>query len=165
MSRELLRAILKGDVGKIQFLTNSGVNVYETTPVENWSYLHKALLVPTNQPSVTGVAYLLKIGLDPNEKDCYGNTPLHYAARLKNVELINKLLEAGANVDAENLDGITPLRESMRSNPVSREVVEIFLNHGADVKRKNINGSSISEYARTISHGANAWLFDLMEKY
>ena len=51
---------------------------------------------------------LIGRGLDPNALDRNGNTPLHVAAENNNIEACKLLLEAGADMALENLDGKIP---------------------------------------------------------
>jgi ankyrin repeat protein len=44
-----------------------------------------------------------------HRRDEHGNTPLHFAAHLGNLEALRCLLEAGAQVNATNQAGVTPL--------------------------------------------------------
>ncbi|HVX00954.1 MAG TPA: ankyrin repeat domain-containing protein, partial [Candidatus Babeliaceae bacterium] len=48
---------------------------------------------------------LVELGISDPE----GNTPLHWAAALGNTELVELLLEWGANTQAQNNEGLTPL--------------------------------------------------------
>lgn len=44
-----------------------------------------------------------------NDKDEYGNTPLHFAVMRNDVEAIKRLLKEHANINAKNKFGETPL--------------------------------------------------------
>jgi ankyrin repeat protein len=50
-----------------------------------------------------------ELGLDVNQADNYGDTPLHLAVMNERVHSVNFLLSLGAEVDTCNLDGNTPL--------------------------------------------------------
>ena len=51
---------------------------------------------------------LLTFGANPCATDCYGNTPLHIAARAANVAIATLLHQAGASSHVQNKDGRTP---------------------------------------------------------
>jgi ankyrin repeat protein len=58
-------------------------------------------------------------------------TPLHYAARHKNLELITLLERAGADLNALDVDGIPPLGEAIQSS--NSEVAKALVKAGAKV--------------------------------
>ena len=51
----------------------------------------------------------MKAGVDPNIPDVRGDTPLHLAARCKEVLLWKDLMELKGNVRVKNFMGHTPL--------------------------------------------------------
>ena len=68
-----------------------------------------------------------------------GTTELHAAARSSGVAEVEGLLKAGADVNAKNTDGSTPLHAAAEFNP-SPSVLEVLLKAGADVNAKNTDG-------------------------
>jgi ankyrin repeat protein len=78
---------------------------------------------------------------DVNASQGDGMTALHWAAAKNNVELVNALLHAGANVRAATrLGGYTPLVLAARNG--SDAVVEPLLAAGADVNVRTSNGAT-----------------------
>src|SRR5688572_28658565 len=67
-----------------------------------------------------------------NRFDDLGMTPLHYAVQDNRVEVANRLIEAGANVNAhdERRIGNTPLSEHARK--CSFEMAKVLIDAGAD---------------------------------
>ena len=59
-------------------------------------------------------------------------------ARYRKVEMVDSLLKAEANVNAENENGDTPLHLATRNGTV--EMVDSLLKAGADVNAENENG-------------------------
>ncbi len=55
---------------------------------------------------------LVQKGVSVNEKDDFGNTPLHYAARRLSHEAIQFLISKGADKSIKNKDGISALGEA-----------------------------------------------------
>ena len=53
---------------------------------------------------------LLQQRIDVNVAEPDGTTPLHWAVRLDNLNLVNRLIRAGANVKAANRYGVTPIQ-------------------------------------------------------
>lgn len=58
--------------------------------------------------SLDRVRYLLELRADPNIADSEKETPLHYACKNGNVELVRVLLNASARVDVRNQRGSSP---------------------------------------------------------
>ena len=68
---------------------------------------------------------LLEHGADPNIQDKLGGTPLHYAAfRGANVEIINVLLDAGADPRIKNSAQVHAFGSGGRIGGHRRRVVE-----------------------------------------
>ncbi len=55
------------------------------------------------------VDLLNKTGIDINEQDQYGATPLHYAAKNNNIEAIKLLMDEGADLLIEKMGKIKPV--------------------------------------------------------
>ena len=67
-----------------------------------------------------------------NRFDDLGKTPLHYAVRDNRLEVVKRLIEAGANVNAhdEHVIGDTPLGGGARD--CTYEMVRVLTDAGAD---------------------------------
>ena len=101
------------------------------------------------------VAYLLSLGVNPNEKDDEGQTPLHYAAA-GDVDIVKMLISHGADVNARDRLGRIPLHYVKR-----REVAEVLLRYGSDINATDNEGNTPlhtvgSDAVETLlQHGAN----------
>lgn len=79
---------------------------------------------------------LLQNNMNPNIIDELGWTPLHDAAIQGNTEIVKLLLEAGANVNAQDKEDLyTPLHDAARMN--HSEIVRLLLACGADTSLKD----------------------------
>jgi ankyrin repeat protein len=163
--REVSRAIFKGDTNAFDLLVLSDSEVNSVTEKEHWNYLHQALVSVSLAPVPSMVRHLVARGVNVNSKDFWGNAPLHYAARIKNAEIIGILLDAGSEIDPINLEGITPLRQTLLQKPFNLKATELLLNRGANMNQKPNGGCSTKEFAHKISHGADAAIYELFEKY
>ena len=165
LSREIMRAIFAGDVERFDSLVAQGFDAHGITEPDKWNLLHRALVSLSLRPSPPMIGHLVRLGVGVNDADRYGNTPLHYAARSKNPAVLEVLLDAGAKVDALNNDRLTPLHLMLTSKPIKLDAVEALLARGADVEQRVEGGTSVLDYARTIAHGDDRALVDLLERY
>lgn len=165
MTREIARAISKGDIDKFDMLIQNGLDINTTTEQEKWNFLHRALLSVSIPPESKMIQHLVDCGINVNAVDCYGNTPLHYAARLKIPALLQILLDGGAKVNVENLDGVTPLREALLAKPYNLEALDLLLSRDADMRHRIQGGITVREYAEKIAHGDDIQILDVFSKY
>jgi ankyrin repeat protein len=97
------------------------------------------------------VGLMLDAGGDPNVAGKHRLArPLHYAADgyvngpawnpKQQVKTIRRLLDAGADVNAQDKNGATPLHRAVRTR--CADAVRLLLDSGADPKRKNKPGST-----------------------
>ena len=73
------------------------------------------------------------------DTDSRRNTPLHTAVRTARIAKVTVLLDSGANPNASNDLGQTPLH---LAEPSNRALVTLLLVHGADPNIKNIKDES-----------------------
>ena len=94
---------------------------------------------------VDDVKKLIAEGTHINSAGARGYTPLHWAAIYESPELIHLLLQAGANVNAQNEVGETPLLSLIRNNHHEHicECGELLLAAGASVAHRDRDGESI----------------------
>ena len=84
-------------------------------------------------------------GVDPNVQDDLGMTPLHRAASDGYLEVVELLLEHGANSNIqENKYGWTPLHYAAKKCHVN--VARVLLDHGADPTIRDNEGKTPLDY-------------------
>ena len=69
--------------------------------------------------------------------DSYCNTPLHLCC---DVQQAVSLLESGANLEAENVDGLRPIHFAVRTGLV--DLVDLLISHGATLDATDMHGNS-----------------------
>jgi ankyrin repeat protein/truncated hemoglobin YjbI len=107
------------------------------------------------------VRVLLDYGASLDDRGRYGLTALHYAVRGGKPPLIKLLLDRGAQVNALDEDGLTPLLHltKTRSKADPLPVMELLAASGADVDaRDETQGTLLMYFARRGHEGAVRWL-------
>ncbi len=79
-------------------------------------------------------------------------TPLISGASTAGPDAIKLLLEKGANVNRQDVRGMTPLMLSIGNDHPDIRVVNLLLEHGADVKLKSKAGETALDWARKFNH-------------
>src|SRR5690348_16925317 len=102
---------------------------------------------------------LQRLAAHPNVANGIGETPLHYAATFGSVESVRILLDHGADPNARNRAGATPLVSAAYDLEKTRLLVE----KGADVNAHAANGITPLMVAASV-HGNVATLRYLLDK-
>lgn len=110
------------------------------------------------------VIKLLENGIDVNEINKLGITPLMTAIYCNNFELVNLLIERGANVNYRKYK-VTPL--ILSCNNYNDEIVEILLRNGANVNELDLYGYNslhhVVNCGNTSDLRSNYFLFDELQ--
>lgn len=132
---EMLEVLEEGNLVQAEKLSQNKVDILKITEVEQQNWLHKVLLnAEPNIPPIKSIRYLINKGISPIAKDSRGMTPLHYALLGKNIEVAKLLLQEGADPNARDINGgLIPFRIACCIYPFNKELVELFLQHGADI--------------------------------
>lgn len=102
------------------------------------------------------VAEQLEDGADPNALSFFGLTPLAAAMRScrMNVEVLDLLVAAGADIEARSGVGTTPLMIAWQTG--RPELAEALLAAGADEGARNIYGDTAADYREFFAGDASA---------
>ena len=123
----LYMAAQRNDLPAVNLLLEYGADPNVSSP-DQGTPLHAAATASGH----CCIAPLLQYGANVEGMTSWRQTALHYVAAYKNDEHLAKmLLEAGANPNSRDLDGITPLQWAVVSN--SEKVVEALLESGANI--------------------------------
>ena len=89
---------------------------------------------------------------------CGPSVDIHEAAEAGNIEAVKQYLAAGADVNAKDDNGWTPLHAAAREG--HKEIAELFIANGADVNAKTVYGNTPLDLAKDKSETA-----DLLRKH
>lgn len=95
------------NVENIKLLIDLGCSV--NTPSENHNITPLTVVVSKSGTKSEILDLLLTSGANPNMADTSGATPLHIAALRGEIDIMRKLVEAGADINAQTNDGLSVL--------------------------------------------------------
>lgn len=124
-----------------ELLVRSGAKVNERK--ENITILHLLLKMYPSSWNDRFIALLTDYDADLNARDYNDETSLHYAVTRGRVQALKLLLEKGANVNAVDIGGRTPVLRAARMAEAD-EMLPLLLKHGADVTfRRDFHGKNV----------------------
>ena len=95
---------------------------------------------------IYSIRSLLSDGIDINETDSEGKTPLMIASAIAHTEMVKLLLAHGANINDKNHSGWTPLIYAVITDNL--EIVELLVENGADLTKRDFDfGYNAFEWA------------------
>ena len=110
-----------------------------------------ALMLAARRNDVTELDRLLKSGVDINSKrDISGYTALHEAAVGGSADAVDFLVKHGANIDARDANGLTPLFVAISADD-TEEAALALIRDGANTNLVDPDQSTPLEYARGFS--------------
>lgn len=126
-SLPIYMAIQTGNLDIMKLFIDAIPDINAKDPIKGLPLIHAAVM--WGNSSI--VKLLLNAGADLNAEDEEGNTPLHVAASVMNLNTLKLLIDSGANVNATNILGETPLFGAAEFANV--DTVKLLLEYGADV--------------------------------
>jgi ankyrin repeat protein len=161
----LYNAASSGDTAIVGFVLRSGFNVNDSVafgdyPINNaLTYRSFATLkMLVDYGANVNVRQWIPFGLDAFK----GFTPLMFAAVANDKPSILYLLEHGADPNARNKEGYTPLMLFEQSDTDDPEMTLAFIKHGAIVSQEAPDGTDALYYAK---QKGNTTTVALLEKY
>lgn len=154
----LMLAVYSGDVDAVKYLLNfhkdQNQNILENVTPIDLMHFNKDLLSPLHLAvhlnNVKIVKVMLDAGLDANILGKYKETPIMYATRANNAEMIDILLhhnsENHANINQRNREGLTPLMLASQNRDRS-EAFYALLKSGAEILMKDYVGRNAFMHA------------------
>ncbi|CAH0549684.1 unnamed protein product, partial [Brassicogethes aeneus] len=137
-------AALNGDLEIVTILIKNGANI-NAQDINGKS----PLMVAVNRNYEKIAEFLINQGADVNLRDKQDNhTALHHAAFTGNVKIANVLVKNGVNVNAQDINGLSPLMFAVGKN--HEETAEFLINQGADVNLCAQDKSTVLHFARKV---------------
>ena len=133
----LHEAVRYGNVGIARSLLNAGAN---PNARDNLGKTPIMLAIPEDK-IVETYQLLIDYRTDLSQKDMFGDTVLHTAAMMNlTSDVISILVSHGADIDARNKEGVTPLEIAVQKNNI--ELVHLLTQNGANIHTQDTNGNS-----------------------
>ena len=141
---EIIRASYEGDIDTISALLKQGERP-DTQDAIGWT----PLMVAAAENHIDIVNLMLEYGANVNIENVWGRTALHFASRYGFTDIVTTLVKNGAIVNANNDHSRQPpLFSAIEYN--HKDVVQVLLEHGADIKLKNGDNLTPLEYAEKL---------------
>ena len=140
-NREVLRAIMKGDLNSLEGYFADGLSSDQQTENEGWNLLHQSTMLVGKPANVNSVKLLLTKGVSPNIKDVYGNLPIHYSVRNNDIATVKLLIDFSSEINVLNNEGISPLHQALLNSSINIniELVQLLLSNGASKQLGTVN--------------------------
>jgi ankyrin repeat protein len=149
LSKEIIKALYRKDYAALKRLLNK--DTINATDEEGGLTLLMLAVSAAEDTDPVIVKLLIERGADVNcVESSERTTALHLAARDLRKDIIELLLAAEADVNAQDFRGFTPLHYIVMAPDPRRPLVDLLLNHGADPHLKENNGRSPKEFADEI---------------
>ena len=155
-----MTAVRQGNIDKLREIIAARGPCY----VKEWKDGYSLLRTALEKKHSEVAKLLLTSGSNVNGRYKHPcNTPLHLAALNSDIEIVQMLLDRGANIYAKNIHGNTPLHNALKS--MEAKIIGMLLNHGANIDAANKSGMTPLHLAIThnskeittllLSRGAN----------
>eukprot|EP00026_Physarum_polycephalum_P007897 Phypoly_transcript_07968.p1 GENE.Phypoly_transcript_07968~~Phypoly_transcript_07968.p1 ORF type:complete len:522 (+),score=112.25 Phypoly_transcript_07968:235-1566(+) len=147
--RYLFNAATNGSSKSLHLFLDTYKMDANTTNEDGQTALFEAATVDAcdSTNSTEHIEVLLRHGADPNIKETKrGTTALLYAVFNRKTANISKLLQAGANPNAQDSSGLTPLH--MACGRGLLEEAQLLVSAGGSININDSNGESPADYAK-----------------
>ena len=148
-------AAMAGNVEIMQLLVAAGADV-NAREIDGLSVLGRAAAYQT---SANPILYLISQGADVGGGTHSGNKPLHHAAMRGNTDVMNALLDAGADINMPGVGNVTPLCLAVMKEMIPS--VQLLLSRGASCC---CNGDSGELLFSLVLKMENAQIIQLMQQ-
>ena len=112
------------------------------------------LIVAARQADMEGIKKSLAQGAAPNSRNRLGKTPLYFAVEKNRLDIVQLMLDAGADVNLASLEKVTPLIAASYAGNV--KIVELLLSKNPRLEETDRMHKSALVYAAGMGHTAIA---------
>ena len=143
----LLQAVYRHDLSGLEDAMGTGASVDDTDEDGRTALMHAVL---DSGHDVGVIRRLLDLGSAVNHRDGGQKwTALAFAARDQKADVVQLLLDHGAEVDPRDVFGDTPLWRAVSTFQEDAQVIRLLLAGGADPRASNHHGVSPLDLAVT----------------
>ncbi len=135
MIDEIITAVYRKNYNELKKLITGGANLNETDEDGSNALMHAIL---AEDADTKMVRFLIDAGIDVKTHDGDQKwTALHFAARDQLQDIVEILLENGADPNAVECFGNTPIARCLNVSPPNLNIIKLLLKHGAEPNKKN----------------------------
>jgi ankyrin repeat protein len=141
-------AAKRGDTDEVAALLSMDNRLTRTFDAEGWSPLH--LAAHYGHAAVVDLLLHNNAPVDLRSTNAMANTALHASLAGRRSEIVKILVDAGADVNAQQHGGWTPLHAAAANG--DRAAIDLLFAHGADAALANDAGVTPAALARERGH-------------
>ncbi len=147
------------DAGLVTMLMDKGLDLKLSTDEGGFTPLH----VAAGAGNLASARLLLSKGANPNAANTFagkvkfgdiqlkGMTPLMLASTLGTPEMVNTLVDGGANVNAQDVRGMTPLMYALSTENQNVPTAKALIARGAKLEIKSTTGETVADWVHKFN--------------
>jgi ankyrin repeat protein len=144
----IFEAAALGNADKIKEIVTTDPGQVNSFSHDGWTALHLASFF--GHPEAADLLVKNNAFINPRTKNSMNNLPIHAAAASRKIEIVEMLLNQGADVNEKQQGGFTPLHEAAITGNL--EMVQLCLKHSVDKNIKNDKGETALTLASSKEH-------------
>jgi len=152
---ELIKIIENDSIVRLKKVVKEGYDLNQPIDagleygLEDPDYMPTLFFAIRKQASIEFIEALLELGLEIDQIDEDGLSAIDIAIKFKREDIILFCIDKGMDVnETHRPSGITPIVLASCFNNTS--IVELLLNHGAEINAKDSKGMSAKDYAKKL---------------
>ena len=145
----LCYAARKGQLANSRLLIEASADLH-SVDMGGHSPLH--LVICSQNFSIKHFDYFVELGADPLLLDRRGCSGLHYAARVNNLDVVNRILKSEPHINATDGFGWTCLHWAASSIQESAQVIKVLIDEGCNKDLKDRDGRTALDLANKFNN-------------